>query len=81
MQRCSHRSETFSLNVLSIEQLNDLYLSKSCSFLPNHKFLFCVFNKSTLSLLRDVKNEDSLKKKSIFFCNLLEMYLEVVNEC
>ena len=67
MQRCSHGPETFSLNVLSIEQLNDLYLSKSCSFLPNHKWLFCIFNKSTLSLLSDVKNEDSLKKYQYSF--------------
>ena len=57
MQRCSHRPETFSLNALSIEQLNDLYLSKSCSFLSNHKQLFCIYNKSTLSLLRNEKNE------------------------
>ena len=59
MQRRSHRPETFSLNVLSIEQLNDLYLSKSCSFLSNHKWLFCIYNKTTLSLLRNMKNEDS----------------------
>lgn len=67
MQRCSHRPETFSLNVLSPEQLNDLYLSKSCSFLSNHKWLFCIYNESTLSLLRDVKNEDSLKRYQLSF--------------
>lgn len=62
MQRCSHRPETFSLNVLYIEQLNDLYRPKVVSaFYPITNGFFCIYNKSTLSLLRNVKNENSLK--------------------
>lgn len=44
MQRCSHRPETFSLNVLYIEQLNDLYRPKVVSFYPitNGFFVFTI---------------------------------------
>ena len=44
MQRCSHRPETFSLNVLSIEQLNDWYRPKVVHFYPitNGFFVFII---------------------------------------
>ena len=42
MQWCSHRPETFSLNVLYIEQLNDLIVQKLFIFIQSQMAFLCL---------------------------------------